>query len=194
MNRVTGILLAAGSGSRFGSDKLLHPLLTGIPIAVTSARNLMAVAPHSFAVVRRGAEALASMLEKEGFKVVVCENAAEGMGASLACAVGAVAGEEGALMIALADMPFIRPSTLQAVHDSLANGLQLVAPYFRTRRGHPVGIGERHREELLAAAGDEGARKLLEQHASTLVKIPVGDPGVIRDIDRPSDLAPPLYV
>ena len=97
-------------------------------------------------------------------------------------------------MVALADMPFIRPSTLQAVHDCLASGVQLVAPYFRTRRGHPVGIGERHREGLLVAAGDEGARKLLEMHAAELVKIPVGDPGVVRDIDRPADLAPPMYV
>ncbi len=194
MSRVTGILLAAGSGSRFGSDKLLHPLLTGIPISVTSARNLLAVAPRSFAVVRPGADTLAGLLEKEGLQVIVCENAAEGMGASLACVARVAIEEEGAWMIALADMPFIRASTLQAVHDALASGLQLVAPYFRTRRGHPVGIGERHREGLLAAAGDEGARKLLEQHVAELVKIPVGDPGVIRDIDRPSDLAPPLYV
>lgn len=194
MSRVTGILLAAGSGSRFGSDKLLHPLLTGIPIAVTSARNLLAVAPRSFAVVRPGAEALAALLAKEGLEVVVCENAAEGMGASLACVARAAIKEEGAWMIALADMPFIRASTLQAIHDGLAGGLQLVAPYFRTRRGHPVGIGERHREELLSASGDEGARRLLERHAAELVKIPVGDPGVIRDIDRPSDLAPPLHV
>ncbi len=193
MSRVTGILLAAGSGSRFGSDKLLHPLLTGAPIAVTAARNLKAVVPHSIAVVRPGAHELAALLKGEGLEVVVCANAGEGMGASLACAVAA-AGREGAYMIALADMPFIRASSLKAVHDSLQGGAQLVAPYFRSRRGHPVGIGERFRDELLGAAGDEGARKLLESHAAELTKIPVGDPGVIRDIDRPSDLAPPLHV
>lgn len=192
MSRVTGILLAAGSGSRFGSDKLLHPLLTRVPIAVTSARNLKAVVPHSIAVVRPGADELAALLRSEGLEVVVCANADEGMGASLACAAAA-AGGEGAYMVALADMPFIRASTLKAVRDSLQDGAQLVAPYFRSRRGHPVGIGERFRDELLGAAGDEGARKLLESHAEELVKIPVGDPGVIRDIDRPSDLAPPLY-
>lgn len=193
MSLVTGILLAAGSGSRFGSDKLLHPLLTSIPIAVTSARNLKAVVPQVVAVVRPGADALSALLEAEGFRVVVCANADEGMGASLACAAAA-AGSEGACMIALADMPFIRSSTLQAIHDRLKEGAQLVAPYFRARRGHPVGIGEGFRSELLGAAGDEGAKKLLERHAADLIKIPVGDPGVIRDIDRPSDLAPPLYV
>ena len=115
------------------------------------------------------------------------------MGASLACAIEA-AGEAAGYMIALADMPFIRASTLAAVRDSLLNGIHLVAPFFRARRGHPVGISGRFRPELLAASGDEGAKKLLEAHAAELIKIPVGDPGVIRDIDRPSDLTPPLYV
>lgn len=193
MSRVTGILLAAGSGSRFGSDKLLHPLLTGVPIALTAARNLKAAVPASVAVVRPGAGKLHDLLVAEGFEVVTCPNANEGMGASLACAAQAV-GEGSAYLIALADMPFIRASSLHAVRDSLLSGMHLVAPYFRARRGHPVGIGARFREELLRAEGDEGARRLFERHAAELVKIPVGDPGVIRDIDQPSDLAPPLYV
>jgi molybdenum cofactor cytidylyltransferase len=190
---IAGILLAAGSGSRFGSNKLLHPLITGVPIAVTAARNLKAAFPHSFAVVRPGADELAGLLRTEGLEVVVCAKAEEGMGASLACAVAAT-GECAGYVVALADMPFIRASSLEAVRDRVLSGASLVAPYFRTYRGHPVGIGGRYRNELLAASGDEGARKLLQQHATELVKIPVGDPGVVRDVDTPGDLSPPLYV
>ena len=193
MSGVCGILLAAGSASRFGSNKLLHPLLTGLPIAVTAARNLKAVLPNSIAVVRPGAQELSALLEAEGLRVVVCANADEGMGASLACAVEAAGDAEGYL-VALADMPFIRASSMDAVREALAGGAPLVAPYFRSRRGHPVGIAGRFRGELLAARGDEGAKKLLAAHAADLVKIPVGDPGVIRDIDTPADLAPPLGV
>ena len=115
------------------------------------------------------------------------------MGASLACAVRA-SGEADGYVIGLADMPFIRASSLLAVRDSLAGGASLVAPYFRTRRGHPVGIAGRFRPELLACTGDAGAKALLAAHAAELVKIPIGDPGVIRDIDTPGDLAPPILV
>jgi molybdenum cofactor cytidylyltransferase len=191
LNGITGILLAAGSARRFGSNKLLHPLLTGVPIAVTAARNLIAILPRTIAVVRPGADELARLLSAEGLEVVVCPNADEGMGASLACAV-ATAGEPDGYLVALADMPYIRGSSLAAVRDALAAGPALVAPYFRTRRGHPVGIAGRFRAELLAASGDEGARQLLERHAADLVKVPVGDPGVVRDVDTPADLAPPI--
>lgn len=188
-----GILLAAGSASRFGSNKLLHPLLTGVPIAVTAARRLKASVPRCIAVVRPGAEELSALLAAEGLETTVCANADEGMGASLAC-VAKAAGNVDAYLVALADMPFIRASSMEAVRDALIGGAPLVAPYFRARRGHPVGIAGRFRAELLAARGDEGAKQLLQAHAAELVKIPVGDPGVIRDIDTPADLAPPLGV
>jgi molybdenum cofactor cytidylyltransferase len=160
---------------------------------VQAARHLKLEIPRVIAVVKPDAEDLASHLRSEGCEIVVCDNAAEGMGASLACAARA-AGETDGYLVALADMPFVRRTTIAAVRDALAGGAALVAPYFRARRGHPVGISGTFREELLILKGDEGAKKLLAAHERQLVKIPVGDPGVIRDIDRPEDLAPPLRI
>jgi molybdenum cofactor cytidylyltransferase len=115
------------------------------------------------------------------------------MGASLACAVRA-AGAADAYLVALADMPFIRASSIAAVRDELLKGSPLAAPYFRAHRGHPVGISSRFRDELSRLQGDEGARTLLASRAAEIVKVPVGDPAVLRDIDTPGDLAPPLVV
>jgi molybdenum cofactor cytidylyltransferase len=191
---VVAILLAAGSATRFGSDKLLHPLPHEVPIAIQAARHLRIVFEDNvLAVVRPEAKELSELLRKEGCQVVVCEKAAEGMGASLACAVRTAA-DAGGFVIALADMPFIRSSTIAAVRDALAAGAPLVAPYFRARRGHPVGIGAKFRSELEALQGDEGAKKIVAANEASLLKIPVGDPGVLRDIDTPRDLVPPAVV
>jgi len=195
--KVIAILLAAGSAKRFGSDKLRHALPHDVPIAIQAARNLKAVFGDSvLAVIRPDAEALAELFASEGCRLVVCERAAEGMGASLACGVRAAnaAGPADGYVVALGDMPFIRASTIAAVRDALAGGAALAAPYFRARRGHPVGISGRFRAELEGLRGDEGAKQLLAAHADQLVKIPVGDPGAIRDIDAPGDLAPPIVV
>lgn len=191
---VAAILLAAGSATRFGSDKLLYPLPHGVPIAIQAARHLRIVFEENvLAVVRPEAKELSDLLRREGCQVAVCENAAEGMGASLACAVRAAADAEG-FVIALADMPFIRSSTIAAVRDALAAGAPLVAPYFRARPGHPVGIGAKFRTELEALRGDEGAKRIIAANQTSLLKIPVGDPGVLRDIDTPLDLVPPAVV
>jgi molybdenum cofactor cytidylyltransferase len=193
LKNIVGVLLAAGSASRFGSDKLRHALPHGVPIAVQAARPLKAELKRVIAVVRPGSVELAEALSKESCEVVVCENAAEGMGASLACAARA-AGEADGYLVALGDMPFLRRTSIAALRDALANGALLVAPYFRTRRGHPIGFSPRFLPDLLSLEGDEGAKRVLAAHERELVKIPIGDPGVIRDIDTPDDLLPPLRI
>lgn len=190
---IVGLLLAAGSATRFGSDKLQHSLPHGVAIAVQAARHLRSGVSRVVAVVRPGSEQLSENLKKEHCEIVVCENAAEGMGASLACAARAAGPAEGYL-VALADMPFVRPSSIAAVRDALAGGAPLVAPFWRARRGHPVGIAGQFFEQLLSLRGDEGAKALLAANQGRIMKIPVGDPGVIRDIDTPADLAPPLRI
>jgi len=191
--RFVGLLLAAGSATRFGSDKLQHALPHGVAIAVQAARHLKSGVSRVVAVVRPGSAQTARALAAEGCEVVVCDRAAEGMGASLACAARAAGAADGYL-VALGDMPFVRPSTIAAVREALAVGALLAAPYWRARRGHPVGFAGSLRAELEALAGDEGAKRVLAAHEARLVKVPVGDPGAIRDIDRASDLAPPLAV
>ena len=188
-----GLLRGGGPGSRFCSDKLQHTLPHGVAIAAQAARHLRMELSRVVAVVRPDCPELTRSVSAEGCEVVVCENAAEGMGASLACAARA-AGRADAYLIALADMPFVRRSTIAALRDALAAGAPLVAPYFHARRGHPVGISGAYYEALLASKGDEGARRVLQEEAAKLMKIPVGDPGVIRDIDTPQDLLPPVRV
>ncbi len=185
---ICGVLLAAGSSTRFGSDKLLYPLTAQTPVAVQALARLRAAVPHVLAVVRPGVPALEDRLSAAGATVILCPNAAEGMGASLATAVAASVDAEG-WVIALADMPYVQTETISKIAVALAAGADLVAPVYRGRRGHPVGISARFRGELQALQGDEGARALLRDNAQLLQLVEVDDPGVCRDIDTPADLA-----
>lgn len=184
---VIGILLAAGTGSRFGGDKLLHPLPDGVAIAAHAARNLLAAGLNVTAVVRPGDFPLADMLEQEGCAVTVCSGAARGMGASLAHAIASERGADG-WVVALADMPKIAPATIRSVATAVAEGSRIVAPQFESQRGHPVGFGAALLGELLALDGDQGARTILEKHRDALQLIGCADPGVLYDIDRKTDV------
>ncbi len=186
---VAGVLLAAGSSSRFGADKLLHRLPDGEVLAVRSARNLWTAVPRSIAVVRDSRSELASLLQAAGLTLVACDRAAEGMGASLACGVAASADAEG-WVIALADMPFVRPDTIAAVAAALARGAPIAAPVHDGRRGHPVGFSRPFLNDLLALSGDSGARRVVVAHADATFLIPCNDPGAVRDVDLPGDLHP----
>jgi molybdenum cofactor cytidylyltransferase len=185
----TGVLLAAGTGSRFDPqglrNKLLAPLPGGTCVAHDAAHRLLLIVPKVIAVVRPGADALAHALNDAGCDVVFSADAQRGMGASLAAGVGA-AHEAESWIVALADMPRIDVATIEAVARAIDNGASLAAPFYQGRRGHPVGFGLAHRDALLALDGDTGARALLS--SSTITRIDVDDPGILRDVDTPDDL------
>jgi len=187
---IAGILLAAGAGSRFGGGKLLHPL-DGVAIGVRSARNMLAAGLQVTAVVRPGSDELTRLLHIEGVDVTVCANAADGMGVSLAHVIAHTSGAAG-WVVALADMPRIRPETIQRIADVVSSGALIAAPAFHGERGHPVGFSAALRDELLACLGDEGARAVVKRHYAEIRLVASDDPGVIFDIDRKEDVPPPV--
>lgn len=189
---IRGVLLAAGYARRFGSNKLLHPLPpgsenAGVPIALAAARRFVEALPEPVAVIRPRAQKLGKMLRGAGCNTVVCKNAAEGMGASLAEGVRAAADAHG-WVVALADMPYIKPETVRVIARALSEGAAIAAPSYRGERGHPVGFARRFLDELSGLHGDTGARGILKAHPDWITLYEVDDPGVLRDVDEPSDL------
>jgi molybdenum cofactor cytidylyltransferase len=185
----TGLLLAAGRGSRFDptgqQNKLLAPLADGTPVARAAAHRLLLSVPRVVAVVRPGAEALAHVLNDAGCDVVFSEDAERGMGASLAAGVHASSEADG-WIVALADMPWVAPETIEAVARRLDDGGSIVVPVYRGRRGHPVGFAAMHGKALASLDGDVGARSLLASPALTTIE--VDDEGILADVDSPGDL------
>jgi molybdenum cofactor cytidylyltransferase len=191
--QIQAILLAAGASRRFGSNKLLASLdgscLAGEPLVVRAARNLRGAAAPVTCVVRDPVGPVANVLARiPGVAICACSEAHLGMGRSLACGVAASAWAD-AWLVALGDMPEVNPNTIRRLMDALRSKASIVAPVFAGRRGHPVGFSRHWYPQLLALEGDQGARGLLAEHRSALRLVPVTDPGVLRDFDRPTDCA-----
>jgi molybdenum cofactor cytidylyltransferase len=121
-----------------------------------------------------------------GMDVVVNEQPERGMGFSIACGIGA-SQHASSWLIALADMPYIKVSTLEQLVDRLTDDADMVAPVYQQQRGHPVGFNYRYKDELLALDGDVGARHIIQKFNNQLELIPCEDAGVITDIDEVSD-------
>lgn len=184
---VTGILLAAGQSSRFGTDKLCYPLPEGVPVAIAAVQRLQAGVERVIAVIPPNNLPLRQHLKKAGISFIICSEASQGMGHSLAAGVR-VSPAASSWIVALADMPFIQAATIQAVAAALQNGARLAAPFYRNKRGHPVGFAAEWRADLLALRGDHGARQLLRLHEQALTAVVCNDAAVLWDIDTPSDI------
>lgn len=184
---IVGLLLAAGQGSRFGGNKLLHTLPDGTPIGIRSAMKLKASLQESIALVRPEDVELRSLLEGVGIECLVSESATEGMGATIACGVRATSGAAG-WVIALGDMPYINTQTIQEVGNTIAAGAEIVAPCFAGIRGHPVGFSASFRKNLLTLSGDAGARSIVATNLHRLTTLGCDDQGILADIDTTADI------
>jgi len=196
-NDIAAVVLAAGASSRFGSDKLLHPVtLRGVtmPLAAHSLLPWLETFGQITVVVRPGAESFCSAIETAlgGTKSaqidwIECADAAQGMAASLVCGVRANSDAAGWL-IGLADMAAVPVSAIAAVRNALLNGADMAAPSRAGRRGHPVGFASHYFDQLLDLQGDNGARRLLERDIPQVTDIKIDDAGIFADIDVPGDL------
>lgn len=195
---IAAIVLAAGASRRFGSDKLLHPLTRQgitLPLAVHSLLPWLEVFGQVTVVVRPAAEAFSREIEtalgpgkSASVCWVACEEAAQGMSASLACGINANRNATGWL-IGLADMPAVPAMAIAGVRDALLGGAKLAAPFCSGRRGHPAGFAAYYRDELLSLQGDAGARHVLKRDSAGVAEVGVGDEGIFADIDIPGDLS-----
>ncbi|RRN64842.1 NTP transferase domain-containing protein [Caulobacter sp. 602-1] len=194
-NGLEAVVLAAGRGVRFGGGKLLA-LLDDAPLVAHALRTaLLSPVRRVFVAVadpavRAAVETTARRLKaSERLVVVPVESADEGMGASLRTAAAALPDDTTAVFVFLGDMPAIDPATPTLLARALKSPHDIVAPLHLGRRGHPVLFGATWLPALRTLSGDEGARALLENAGARLARIPVHDPGIHLDVDRPEDLA-----
>lgn len=192
--QITGIILAAGKGERFGGDKCLARLPNGVAMGVAATSNLAQFVDQLICVVRPQDEPLQAELLRAGYKIVTCQDASVGMSASLRAGIKASSDACG-WIIALADMPLIKPSTYRAIateaikHTKIVSAyLQpIIVPNYQGQGGHPVYFPARFRDELLALSGDRGAKKLLHQYPKSVQRIAVDDVGILQDFDTRAD-------
>jgi CTP:molybdopterin cytidylyltransferase MocA len=184
---VTGILLAAGAGSRMGTPKALLSS-NGVPWLETATALLQDGGCRPVLVVLGGeAERARALLPpRDHTRVVIAERWAEGLAHSLRAGLAAAAGT--AVVVTVVDMPGLPASVLHRLLGQPVTAQTLRQAVFAGAPGHPVVIGRAHWAALSAELdGDTGARRYLAAHG--VVEVECGDLFDGRDIDTPEELA-----
>lgn len=187
MPKVVALILAAGFGTRFGSDKRQAVLGDGRTLLAASLARAEAVFDEVHLVLRPEDDP-ARLGVPDGARIIRCQDANRGMGHSLAAGARALAGHPAeALAVLLGDMPWIAEASLRALQAQAAPR-RIVFPRYQGERGHPVLFGRDFWAELQGLDGDQGARPVLQAHPDACVALALDDPGVLRDVDHPDAL------
>ena len=167
---VTGIVLAAGAGTRAGGPKALRPGW------IAAACTALLDGGCARVIVVLGAAPLAPIPSDDRITSIVAADWSSGISHSLRAGLDAATGE--AALVTLVDLPGLPVSVVQRV---LAASGSLRQAVFGDRPGHPVYIAASHWN--LPVHGDRGARDYLV--ANGVTEVPCQDLWDGRDIDTP---------
>jgi nicotine blue oxidoreductase len=198
--RATGIVLAAGAGTRLGlGPKALLPY-RGRPLVEVIAGNLLDGGCREVVVVLgAGAPDVAATADLDRYRVAVNPDWRTGMGSSFL--VGEqVADPADHVLIALVDQPGLTRATVGRLLALHRPGRITAAAYRRREapeggqeakllRGHPLLIDASLREAVSATVtGDAGARLFLQAHPELVDEVDCSDQSTGEDIDTPDQL------
>ena len=172
---ITGVLLAAGAGRRYGRPKIL------VPGWLDSSVQALFGAGCTSVVVVTGA---ARPQMPAGAREVHCPTWERGMGASLRAGLETLPPGTRTVAIHLVDLPDVGVAVVRRVIEAGQEGLARAV--FDGRPGHPVVLAHGHVPGLLAALDDAAGAANFLRSRSDLVEVECADLATGQDRDVPT--------
>lgn len=178
--------LAAGNSRRFGSNKLLYPY-KGKQLyryGLDMLKRLIEKRKDCALTVVSQYEEILSFAEKQGIRAVYSSGSVKGMSYTIRAGL-TFAGqipEEDFVVFVVADQPHLSEETMTRLLDCAAADVETASVSWEGRPGNPAMFSARLIPELLALSGDEGGRKIMNQHSCIFVSAKQGQE--LWDIDR----------
>lgn len=211
---IWAVVLAAGESRRMGTQKLLLPYGEATVVEAVAAAARKSRVDRVLAVLGADAEEVRRALERgaaaaggvgsgagapdgpaaptgptpRGVAFAVNEDYRSGMLSSVQAAFRALPSDATAAVVMLGDQPFVAPRVIDAVVDAYrTSGRGIVVPVSGGRRGHPVLVDLKYRDEVLRLDPADGLRQLLRAHPDDVEEVEADDPAILRDLDTPAD-------
>lgn len=189
---VGAIILAAGMSRRMGAAKLFLPLGEK-PLFRHAVDRAAANGLEPILLV--GGEHSDELREQTSDlpRVEVLRNPdyATGMASSLARGIMAMKGRAAAVLVFLADQPYVPDRVVQALISEYqhhrAAGVRIVRPLYAGSAGHPVLFDASLFDELAQITGDQGGKEVVGKYRQHLLIIPFERAEWGLDVDTPDD-------
>jgi len=186
MDRIEGLILAAGKSSRMYPAYKMILDLGGKPLIQRTIDSLSPFCARIFVVIGYHAEHIREFIPQSDNIVTVFNPEYEfGMLSSLKAGLRKTTADR--VLFLPGDCPFVPARVFAKLLDSEG---ELILPVFDQKPGHPVLFSGFARQKLL---DDEEVHSLAEFCArNETIRIDVGDPEILWDIDTSDDLASAL--
>jgi nicotine blue oxidoreductase len=189
---VAGLIPAAGSSRRLGTDKRLLPWPTGGTLLEATLRALADGGAAPIVVVLEPGSPCHRLRALAGATIATNPEPERGMLSSVRVGLAALPAAAAAVAVLPGDHPFAPPAAIAAlIAHYRAERPLLLAPRYAGRRGHPLVVDRSLLEEARACDDIVGLQQLLERRAADLRELAWDGEGAEQadaDLDTTADL------
>ncbi len=185
-NRIGAVILAAGYSSRMGSFKpglqigdktVIARLITSFQDA--GIRDIVVVSGHN-------RETLQSLIA--GFDVTESynENFPQGMFTSIQAGVKKTDKTLRGFFLIPVDCPLLERETIDALVREIKDDSSFAVPCFRGKKGHPLYVPMKYRDEILSHDGTGGLKGITDKYDHLIARVETGRESTVLDMDTPA--------
>jgi molybdenum cofactor cytidylyltransferase len=188
MSEIWAIILAAGESKRMGSPKMLLPYKRRTIVEHVIKNILKSKVDNTMVVLGSFRREILNVIREHPVKHCYNKDYKQGMLSSVKCGFRFLPERFGAALVFLGDQPMIEPEIIDQVIEAYRSGRKgIVVPVCDNKRGHPLLIDSRYRDDIIMLRSDEGLRALSHKFSDDVLEIEVTTSDILKDIDTRED-------
>lgn len=188
MSEIWGIILAAGESKRMGSPKMLMPFKGKTIIENVIGTVLKSGVDKTIVVLGSVSADIRQLIDHMPVKCCLNENYQQGMLSSVKCGFRNLPEKYDAAIIFLGDQPMVEIPVINSLIDAYRNsGKGIVIPVTGNKRGHPLLIDSKYRNEVENLDMGGGLNVLAEIYSYDVTEVDVNTTSILKDIDTIDD-------
>lgn len=185
-NRIGAVILAAGYSSRMGAFK--PGLHIGDETVISRLVGSFRSAGISDIVVVSGHNRQELLSLINGLEVTESYNEKypEGMFTSIQAGVQKTDKALRGFFLIPVDCPLLEAETIDLLVSNIRDDSSFVVPCYRGKKGHPLYIPVKYRDEILSHDGTNGLKGVTDKYDDLMIRVETGRESTVLDMDTPA--------
>jgi len=185
---IWAVILGAGESKRMAEPKLLLPYGEKTMIETVIEETLDSRVDKTLVVLGFKWRKVRRIIKAYNVRIAVNLRFREGMLSSIQRGISVLPRSSRAAVIVLADQPALSARVIDVLIKAYSQRKKgLVVPVYKKKRGHPLLLDLKYRQEIGKLDPGVGLRQLLQKHPEDILEVTISSPAVLGDIDTVQD-------
>ncbi len=188
MNHICAIILAAGESKRMKVPKMLLPFDGKTMIERVIGNVTGSDVTDTLVVLGSYRDEILGAIGNLPVRHCYNEKYRDGMLSSVKCGFRNVPENYDAVLVLPGDQPLIEPGVINKIITAFRQSKKgIVIPVYRKKRGHPVLISSRYRDDVSSLPETEGLRSLSLKYPQDVFEVSIRSQSILKDFNTKED-------